>query len=147
MFPFGGFGGGGGGGGFGGGVAMYDEGPFEETYKIYSVAFFDKASLEKGDKVVLPASALVRLTKLRVQYPMLFSISKAKATNRKSHVGVIEFTAEEGRCYVPHWVMQNLDIPEGGIATLSSVRLKKATFVKFQPHTKNFIELSNPKAV
>ena len=97
MFPFG-FGGGGG----GGGGSMYDGGPFEETYSIYSVAFCDKVQLEKGDKVVLPTSALKRLTELRVQYPMLFSAtSLGKGMTKKTHVGVSEFTAEEGRCFMP----------------------------------------------
>ena len=43
--------------------------------------------------------------------------------------------------------MQNLVLEEGDIATISSVTLPKGTFVKLQPHSKDFLDISNPKAV
>lgn len=43
--------------------------------------------------------------------------------------------------------MQNLVLEEGDIATISSVTLPKGKFVKLQPHSKDFLDISNPKAV
>jgi hypothetical protein len=44
-------------------------------------------------------------------------------------------------------MMQNLLIEEGSIVQIKSTRLSLGTFVKFQPHTSNFLDISNPKAV
>jgi hypothetical protein len=53
--------------------------------------------------VILPASALEHLTRLHIQFPMLFKLIN-KSKNRETHCGVLEFVAEEGRCYLPYWV-------------------------------------------
>ena len=64
-----------------------------------------------------------------------------------THCGVLEFTAEEGSCYIPFWMMQNLLLEEGGILTVTNVSLPKATFVKLQPQHVDFLEISNPRAI
>jgi ubiquitin fusion degradation protein 1 len=66
---------------------------------------------------------------------------------RRTHCGVLEFTAEEGCCYIPFWMMQNLLIEEGTLITVTNVSLPKATFVKLQPQSVDFLEISNPRAV
>ena len=53
--------------------------------------------------VILPSSALEHLTRLHIQFPMLFKLIN-KSKNRETHCGVLEFVAEEGRCYLPYWV-------------------------------------------
>ena len=40
---------------------------------------------------------------LNIEYPMLFSVV-SKKTTRQSHCGVLEFVADEGVIYMPHWV-------------------------------------------
>mmetsp|Transcript_54699 Transcript_54699/g.151447 ORF Transcript_54699/g.151447 Transcript_54699/m.151447 type:complete len:399 (-) Transcript_54699:37-1233(-) len=119
---------------------------FEEQYHCYSVAYADKSHLEKGDKILLPPSAFDTLARLQVDYPMLFQLTSA-TENRKTHCGVLEFTAEEGTCYIPFWMMQNLLIEEGAVITVTNVSLPKATFVKLQPQSVDFLEISNPRAV
>jgi ubiquitin fusion degradation protein 1 len=64
-----------------------------------------------------------------------------------THCGVLEFTAEEGTCYIPFWMMQNLLIEEGSVVTVTNVSLPKASFVKLQPQSVDFLEISNPRAV
>jgi ubiquitin fusion degradation protein 1 len=77
---------------------------------------------------------------------MLFQLqSPEKGT--LTHCGVLEFTAEEGSCVVPFWMMQNLLIEEGSILTVTNVSLPKANFVKFQAQHVDFLEISNPRAV
>ena len=77
---------------------------------------------------------------------MLFRLT-ASAGDRWTHCGVLEFTAEEGTCYIPFWMMQNLLIEEGSVITVTNVSLPKASFVKLQPQSVDFLEISNPRAV
>lgn len=75
---------------------------------------------------------------------MLF---KLKSKSRETHCGVLEFVAEEGRCYLPYWMMKNLFINEGDLINVEYVNLEIAKFAKFQPQSTDFLEISNPKAV
>ncbi|KAJ3680080.1 hypothetical protein LUZ60_016358 [Juncus effusus] len=119
---------------------------FEQTYRCYPASFIDKPNLEIGDKVIMPPSALDRLASLHIEYPMLFEIHN-DATQRVSHCGVLEFIAEEGMIYMPYWMMQNMLLREGDIIRLKNASLPKGTYVKLQPHTTDFLDISNPKAI
>lgn len=44
-------------------------------------------------------------------------------------------------------MMQNLLVQEGDLIRLTNATLQKGTYVKLQPHTKDFLDISNPKAV
>lgn len=131
-------------GGFAFGRAMPSR--FEEQYHCYSVAYADKAHLEGGDKILLPPSAFDTLARLQVDYPMLFRLSSSQK-GTMTHSGVLEFTAEEGTCFIPFWMMQNLLIEEGALLNITNVSLPKATFVKLQPQHVDFLEITNPRAV
>lgn len=41
--------------------------------------------------------------RLHIEYPMLFEIHN-RGENRKMHSGVLEFVADEGKCFMPFWV-------------------------------------------
>jgi ubiquitin fusion degradation protein 1 len=119
---------------------------FEEQYHCYSMAYAEKGHLEGGDKILLPQSALDTLARLNVDYPMLFRLqSSEKGT--MTHCGVLEFSAQEGSCFIPYWMMQNLLIEEGSVISITNVSLPKATFVKLQPQHVDFLEITNPRAV
>lgn len=94
----------------------------------------------------MPPSALDSLTRLNVEYPMLFKLINNKKA-RTSHAGVLEFVADEGKCYLPYWMMDNLLLEEGDFLTIESVSLPVAKFSKFQPHSTDFLDITNPKAV
>lgn len=51
----------------------------------------------------MPPSALDQLTRLNVEYPMLFKLINLKQ-KRSTHAGVLEFVADEGKIYIPYWV-------------------------------------------
>ncbi|CAN4107453.1 unnamed protein product [Withania somnifera] len=119
---------------------------FEQTYRCYPASFIDKPQIENGDKIIMPPSALDRLASLHIDYPMLFELRNAD-TERVSHCGVLEFIAEEGMIYMPYWMMENLFLREGDIVTVKNVTLPKGKYVKLQPHTKDFLDISNPKAI
>ncbi|KAG2648993.1 hypothetical protein PVAP13_1NG079100 [Panicum virgatum] len=130
---------------------MYVEGygyrgsTFEQTYRCYPASFIDKPQLETGDKIIMPPSALDRLASLHIEYPMLFEVHNA-AAERTSHCGVLEFIAE-GMIYMPYWMMQNLLLQEGDMVFIKNANLPKGTYVKLQPHTTDFLDISNPKAI
>ncbi|XP_024990444.1 ubiquitin recognition factor in ER-associated degradation protein 1-like isoform X1 [Cynara cardunculus var. scolymus] len=119
---------------------------FEQTYRCYPASFIDKPHIENGDKIIMPPSALDRLASLHIDYPMLFELRNA-STDRLSHCGVLEFIAEEGLIYMPYWMMENLLLQEGDVVRVKNVTLPKGTYVKLQPHTTDFLNISNPKAI
>ncbi|KAJ8763445.1 hypothetical protein K2173_002328 [Erythroxylum novogranatense] len=119
---------------------------FEQTYRCYPASFIEKPQIESGDKIIMPPSALDRLASLHIDYPMLFEL-RNDAAERVSHCGVLEFIAEEGMIYMPYWMMENLLLQEGDIVRVKNVTLPKGRYVKLQPHTKDFLDISNPKAI
>lgn len=124
-------------------------GPYSKQLKCYPVIMMggkQRDDVERGGKIILPASALDHLTRLHIEFPMLFKLNNTKK-NRITHCGVLEFIAEEGRCYLPYWMMKNLLLTEGDIITVEYTTLQVAKFAKFQPQSVDFLEISNPKAV
>eukprot|EP00092_Neocalanus_flemingeri_P107391 GFUD01137836.1.p1 GENE.GFUD01137836.1~~GFUD01137836.1.p1 ORF type:complete len:305 (+),score=106.50 GFUD01137836.1:53-967(+) len=123
--------------------------PFNTQYRCYPVAMLpgnERSDVEAGGKIIMPPSALDQLTRLNIVYPMLFKLSNKK-NKRTIHCGVLEFVADEGKIYIPYWMMQNLMLEEGGLVQVESATLPVATFSKFQPLSKDFLDLTNPKAV
>ncbi|CAH8465659.1 unnamed protein product [Schistosoma intercalatum] len=123
--------------------------PFTTSYRCYPVSFLAdnfRSSVEKGGKIIMPPSALDVLTRLNVQYPMLFKLTNQQA-NRTTHCGVLEFVADEGRIYVPYWMLKNLHLEEGGLVSVVNAALPVASFARFQPQSTDFLDISNPKAV
>ncbi|XP_076453007.1 ubiquitin recognition factor in ER-associated degradation protein 1-like [Babylonia areolata] len=120
---------------------------FDTTYRCYSVTMLrDREDVERGGKIIMPPSALDQLTRLNIQYPMLFKLTN-KQTNRETHCGVLEFVADEGRIYIPYWMLRNLLLDEGDLVQVENVSLSVATFAKFQPQSPDFLDITNPKAV
>jgi ubiquitin fusion degradation protein 1 len=77
---------------------------FDEYYRCYPVVMSsgpDRDHLNYGGKVLLPPSALEKLTRLHITYPMIFELINR---DKMTHAGVLEFIAEEGRIYLPQWV-------------------------------------------
>ncbi|KAK5166264.1 ubiquitin fusion degradation protein [Saxophila tyrrhenica] len=122
---------------------------FDEYYRVYPIAMLpgpDRPSANHGGKIFLPASALDKLTQLHITYPMLFELING-AQGKETHAGVLEFTAEEGRCYLPYWLMQTLGLEPGDLGQVKSTDLPLGSFIKLQPQSVNFLEISDPKAV
>ncbi|XP_053207510.1 ubiquitin fusion degradation protein 1 homolog [Panonychus citri] len=123
--------------------------PFSTVYKCFSVSMLpgsERQDVERGGKIIMPPSALDHLTRLNIVYPMLFKLTNV-ATNRVTHSGVLEFVADEGKVYLPYWMMRNLLLDEGSLIRVESTSLPVATFSKFQPQSVDFLDITNPKAV
>ncbi len=77
---------------------------------------------------------------------MLFMISNPQM-GKKTYCGVLEFSADEGLCHMPVWMMNNLFLEDGSEIILRNVNLKKGKQIILQPHETAFINLANPKAI
>jgi ubiquitin fusion degradation protein 1 len=80
---------------------------FDEYFRCYPIAMLpgpEREDANHGGKVFLPPSALDKLTRLHITYPMLFELINGKEDGKKTHAGVLEFIAEEGKIYLPFWV-------------------------------------------
>lgn len=122
---------------------------FDEYFRCYSVAMMPGSQRENvnyGGKVILPPSALDKLTRLNITYPMLFEL-RNESKDRTSHAGVLEFIADEGRIYLPHWMMQTLLLEQGDLLQVKSTELPQGSFVRIQPQSTDFLDISDPKAV
>jgi ubiquitin fusion degradation protein 1 len=83
---------------------------FDEYYRCYPIVMMSGPEREYanyGGKVFLPPSALEKLTRLHITYPMIFELINGNA-GKTTHAGVLEFVAEEGRIYLPYWVCRSL---------------------------------------
>eukprot|EP00126_Sphaerothecum_destruens_P006296 Sdes_comp19299_c0_seq2m10380 len=78
---------------------------------------------------------------------MLFQLFNEGSANRMSHCGVLEFIADEGKVYLPYWLMQNLALEEGSLVRVKSATLPVGTYAKFQAQSTDFLDIWNPKAV
>ncbi|PVU84604.1 hypothetical protein BB560_005015 [Smittium megazygosporum] len=69
--------------------------------------------------------------------------SNGKTTN----AGVLEFTADEGHVYLPDWLMKSLELNTRDFVSVENVSLSLGTFVKIQPQSADFLDISDHRAV
>ncbi|KAJ5887573.1 Ubiquitin fusion degradation protein UFD1 [Penicillium taxi] len=122
---------------------------FDEYYRCYPVAMLpgpERENVNHGGKVIMPPSALDKLTRLHITYPMLFELHNG-AKERMTHAGVLEFIAEEGKIYLPFWTMQTLLLEPGDLLQIKSTDLPSGQFIKLQAQSTSFLDISDPKAV
>jgi ubiquitin fusion degradation protein 1 len=121
---------------------------FDLTFslKCYPISFIEKFNNCKGDKILLPASILENISNSEVKWPLIFEIFNKKS-GKKTHCGVLEFTSDEGCAYLPYWMIKNLFAIEGETLIFKYTNLDKGNYVKIQPQTSDFLDISNPRAV
>lgn len=122
---------------------------FDEYYRCYPVVMMsgpDRSHANFGGKIFLPSSALDKLTRLHIAYPMLFELING-AEGKTCHAGVLEFVAEEGRAYLPQWLMNTLSVEPGDLLQIKSTDLPPGRFIKVQPQSPAFLDISDPRAV
>ena len=95
----------------------------------------------------MPPSSLDRLMRYNVEFPMMFKLSEGHRYSKCMHCGVLEFIAEEGKVFVPQWMMDNLGIAPGDEITLQNVTLPIGSYVKFQPENDSFLNVADQKVV
>lgn len=124
---------------------------YEDYFKAYHMSRFsgrERKDVSYGGKIIMPPSALSTMTELELESPWTFVLSgTGRSRSRKTHAGVVEFIADEGKVYLPSWIMRTLELQDGDPIHIQGARLPKGKFVKLQPQTVDFLEISDPKAV
>lgn len=77
----------------------------------------------------------------------MFELINDNQPDKKTHGGVVEFTAEEGRVYLPRWMMQTLLLEEGELIQVKITTVPKGKLIKIQPQSVDFLDIHDPKAV
>ncbi|KAI8067783.1 ubiquitin fusion degradation protein UFD1-domain-containing protein [Gongronella butleri] len=95
-------------------------------------------TLDQGDKIILPASALEQLLSKAsggdLPSPLTFSVKHPHRPDLVIHGGVREFSGDEGHVSVPRWMMTALDMEEQGGRLIVSVKpLPKGTWARLRP--------------
>ncbi|KXN86916.1 Ubiquitin fusion degradation protein 1, partial [Leucoagaricus sp. SymC.cos] len=137
-------------GGFGSGRSSSNPSSYDDYLKAYSVAMLpgrQRDNVSYGGKVIMPPSALARLTNLEIEGPWVFQLRNPSNPAASTHAGVLEFIAEEGVVHLPYWMMKTLRLNEGDPIRITGTELPKGKFVKLQAQTVHFLEISDPKAV
>jgi hypothetical protein len=78
--------------------------------------------------VIMPSSALHELARLQISYPMIFMVSNPQMA-KKTHCGVLEFSADEGVVYLPIWMMNQLFLEDGSEVIMRNVTLQKGKYI------------------
>ncbi|KAI2473365.1 UFD1-domain-containing protein [Annulohypoxylon bovei var. microspora] len=122
---------------------------FDEYFRCYPMIMApgaERPELNHGSKILLPPSTLQKISQLHVQWPLMMQLVNGEK-ERQSHAGVLEFVAEEGRAYLPRWMMETLQLDVGDLIQIKTTSLELAKMVKLQPQSTNFLDISDPKAV
>ncbi|AEA38838.1 ubiquitin fusion degradation protein (nucleomorph) [Cryptomonas paramecium] len=125
---------------------LSDKKKFCFQLKCYSINLIKKFNKTKENKMILPISVLEEVNKFNLKWPLIFKI-KNNLYQKETHCGILEFTSDEGCAYIPHWILKNLFSTEGETLFFEHIELEKGNYVKIQPQTKDFIKVSNPRAV
>ena len=104
------------------------------------------SQVKYSNKVLLPEEILRSLMKKKHNPPFFFKIENIDMKYGQV-CGVQEFSAPPGVVHVPYHIMEGLGISEGQHVEIQLASPVKGTYIKIQPHTTSFINLSNPKKV
>ena len=123
---------------------------FIELYKAFPATVLGRMDLENSNSICLPPSALIKLTNMGKAFnqsnPIIFRIMNIEL-NIFTHWGVIDFTAEEGTCYLPFNIFDKLCLNEGQPVNLRNVELKKGTYIKIRPHKTELLDQGNQRVI
>lgn len=118
------------------------------THSIASVARRSRRSgwneITQGNKIVLPPSVLELLMARNLPYTQ-FQIVNPDKTKRchRLYTGPLEFSATEGECYLPSWVMAQLKLKEGEQCAVATACFPSAVYAKFRPHSSDFLDVAD----
>jgi len=104
------------------------------------------SQVKYSNKVLLPEEILRSLMNRKHHPPFFFKIENIDMKYGQV-CGVQEFSAPPGVINVPYHIMEGLGISEGQHVEIKLASPVKGTYIKIQPHTTSFINLSNPKAL
>jgi ubiquitin fusion degradation protein 1 len=116
------------------------------TYSIASVAKREGRSdwneVTQGNKIVLPREVLDYLIDRGLPYDK-FQLLNPQSRETRLFTGPLDFCAASGECYLPTWVMKQLGIKQGETCAVATACFPNCAFVKFQPHTSDFLDIGD----
>ena len=120
------------------------------VYKAYSARFVNRNDIELSNNIILPPSALDFFTKYNIieesKNPILFCVTNAEI-NISTFAGVIDFTAEEYKCYLPTNMFDRLCLLEGQNVNIKKWSLERGIYVRLRPYDIEFMEKINQKDI
>ena len=123
---------------------------FIEVYRAYPSSIFGREDIDLSNNIILPPDALKKLSKMPnfgdSTIPILFRILNIDL-NISTHCGVVEFTAEEGTCYIPSNMFDRLCLKEGQYVNIRSMTLIPGSFIKLKPHKTEFFNNKDLKTI
>ena len=115
---------------------------FIEVYKAFPANIKGRDEIEATNYIILPPSALKKLPQ-DIENFFFFRILNIQR-NIYTHGSLLEFTAEEGTCYLPFNMFDRLCLEEGQKVNIRALKIAPGTFIKIQPHKTEF--MNNPQA-
>ena len=121
------------------------------TYSIASVARRegrrDWNEVTQGNKIVLPRDVYDYLTSRGLPIDKFQLLNPERREALRLFTGPLDFCAPSGECYLPSWVMRQLGIKEGEMCAVATANFPAAAFIKFQPHSSDFLDIGDHTAV
>lgn len=115
--------------------------PFEVDLPLFSPGFASKTSVSNYTNMIsLPPKILEMIVqKKSLHSPLSFELSFG---DKKTHVGVLDFTAPTDTAYVPFSVIENLGVEEGqDRVSMKIVQLPQATRARLQPYSLQWLQI------
>jgi ubiquitin fusion degradation protein 1 len=123
---------------------------FLQVYEAYPARIVNRNDIELSNNIILPPSALDFLTKNNIieesKNPILFRVLNYEI-NISTYAGVIDFTAEEGKCYLPTNMFDRLCLLEGQNVNIRKSSLERGIYVRLRPYDIEFMEKINQKDI
>ncbi|KAA8910322.1 ubiquitin fusion degradation protein UFD1-domain-containing protein [Sphaerosporella brunnea] len=104
---------------------------FDTSFRCYPAAVLGRGELNYSGMIIMPPSALEKLTRLHIAYPMMFELHNGRQ-QKMTHAGM----------------MRTLSLKAGEPLRIKSINIPSGSFIKLQPQSMSFINaISDPKAV
>eukprot|EP00922_Rhytidocystis_sp_ex-Travisia-forbesii_P052866 GHVS01078406.1.p2 GENE.GHVS01078406.1~~GHVS01078406.1.p2 ORF type:complete len:262 (+),score=50.76 GHVS01078406.1:31-816(+) len=103
---------------------------------------------DEGDKMRLPPSILEDLCSISAEVPWTFGVTLA-SSGRRSHGGVLEFTAAEGTVVLPGKLRRSLGLPldaPQAVVHIAHKQLPKGTFARFETSSDRLLDVPDIRA-
>ena len=117
---------------------------FIEVYKAFPAKIVGRDDIETTNNIILPLSAFKKLPQDTEIF--FFGILNI-VLNIYTHCGVLEFTSEEGTCYLPSDMFERLCLEEGQKVNIRALSIEPGIYIKIRPHKTEFINILQAKSI
>jgi len=113
---------------------------FNKPKNSDSLCNYNYTKPKNGKKKGINLSEQLALSDVKILPPYYFSVESLYG--KFTYCGVLDFTADEGMCMIPHGVMDNLDVYGSDFVTIRYIaNVPKGDFVQLEPIQKEIFEI------